>query len=33
MFVIVTSLSSNDSDNTDILLNQLCQFYSNKFTI
>ena len=31
MFVIVTSLSQQD-DNTDILLNQLIQFYSNNAT-
>jgi len=29
MFVIVTALSWLDSDNTDIFLNQLIQFYYN----
>jgi len=32
MFVIVTPLSSSNSDNTDTLLNQLIQFYSNNAT-
>jgi len=29
MFVIVTSLSSKDSDDMDVFLKQLIQFYSN----
>jgi len=32
MFVIVTSLSYQDSDNMDIFLNQLIQCYSNNAT-
>jgi len=32
MFVIVTVLSYKDSDNTDVCLNQLIQFYSNNAT-
>jgi len=32
MFVILTSLSQKDADNTVILLNQLIQFYLNNAT-